>query len=134
MHFKLQQVEYMPSQLEPGIVYYSAEFETAAHLCACGCGSKIRTPIARTEWAISEGANGPTLDPSIGNWQQKCQSHYFIRNGQVLWANKWSKSQIEAGRAAEHRRRVRHYDDLAAKQRPGIIKGALNWLRRIFGI
>lgn len=43
--FRLERVGYMPKQLEPAVLYISQEFETAAHLCACGCGVKVRTPL-----------------------------------------------------------------------------------------
>ena len=66
----------MPKDLKPGVLYVSEQFGAAAHLCACGCGSKIRTPIGPTEWSVEETDVGPTLHPSVGNWQQACQSHY----------------------------------------------------------
>ena len=33
---------------------------------------------------------GPTLWPSIGNWQKDCRSHYYIRDGKVLWQSDWA--------------------------------------------
>ena len=75
MKIRLQRVDYMPKELEPGVLYVSEEFDAAAHLCPCGCGSKIRTPLGPTDWALEENDNGPTLHPSIGNWQLPCQSH-----------------------------------------------------------
>jgi len=86
----------MPKELEPGVLYVSEEFGAAAHLCACGCGSKIRTPLGPTDWAFEEAESGPTLYPSIGNWQHACQSHYWIRQGRVVWAPKWAPEQIAA--------------------------------------
>lgn len=64
MKIRLERVRYMPKQLEPGVLYVSEEFGAAAHLCACGCGSKIRTPLGPTEWSIEETENGPTVRPS----------------------------------------------------------------------
>lgn len=110
MKFRLERVHYMPKVLEPGVLYVSDEFETAAHLCACGCGSKIRTPLGPTEWSLEMTRRGPSLYPSIGNWQQACQSHYFIRNGEVHWAPKWSPEQIVEGRQLEAERRRAYYD------------------------
>ena len=114
MNFEVERVHFMPKQLEPGILYVSDEFETAAHLCACGCGSKIRTPILPTEWRLAGPDSRPTLRPSIGNWQRPCRSHYFITNGQVEWCAQWTEEEILAGRRAEQVRRKRHYDDLYA--------------------
>jgi hypothetical protein len=112
MRFKLERVRTMPAQLEPGVLYVSKAYGTAAHLCACGCGSKVRTPLGPVEWTFSEGSTGPSLDPSIGNWQRPCKSHYWIRNGGVEWARQWSSSHIANGRAGEQRRRERYYANL----------------------
>lgn len=101
----------MPTTLEPGVLYLAEEFGAVAHLCACGCGKKVRTPLGPTEWSLHEGNNGPTLYPSIGNWQLPCQSHYFIRNGRIIWAGKWTSSQIENGRLHEESRREAYYRD-----------------------
>ena len=102
----------MPKELEPGVLYVSEEFETAAHLCACGCGSKIRTPLGPIGWSFDETPAGPSRSPSIGNWQQPCQSHYWIHRGELVWSGQWTPEQIEAGRRREHERRVAYYDDL----------------------
>src|SRR5437868_4149805 len=98
MRFELRKVQYMPRDLEPGILYVAQEFGAAAHLCACGCGAKIRTPLGTTEWALEESESGPTLSPSVGNWQQACQSHYWIRRGEVVWSTRWTQERIEEGR------------------------------------
>lgn len=132
MKIRLQHVHYMPKDLEAGVLYVSKEFGTAAHLCACGCGSKIRTPLGPTEWSLEETARGPTLYPSVGNWQQPCKSHYWIRNGQVVWAGKWTQKQIEAGRCAEESRRKAYYDALDS-QRGGLLRKFWNWLKGLFG-
>ncbi|MDP2029501.1 MAG: DUF6527 family protein [Thiobacillus sp.] len=100
----------MPKELKPGILYVSEEFQTAAHLCACGCGAKIRTPLGATEWSLEETKSGPSLWPSVGNWQQACQSHYVIYRGEVIWSDKWTQQQIEAGRRVEDVRRRAYYD------------------------
>jgi hypothetical protein len=89
---KLKRVHYIPKDIEPGVLYISEEFGAAAHLCACGCGAKIRTPLGPTEWSFTETSFGPTLSTSIGNWRQTCQSHYFIRNGQVVWVSKYARA------------------------------------------
>jgi hypothetical protein len=110
MKFEIQHVKYMPKTLQSGVLYVSREFETAAHLCACGCGLKVRTPLGPTEWALEETPPGPSLYPSIGNWQQPCQSHYWITRGEVIWAPKWSPEQIVAGRQAEQRMAHAYYE------------------------
>ena len=111
MRFKLERVRTMPAQLQAGVLYISEEFETAAHLCACGCGSKVRTPLGPTEWTFTDDPDGPSLDPSIGNWQRPCQAHYWIKDGDVAWSTQWSQGQIAAGREREQLRRNRYYTE-----------------------
>lgn len=108
--FVLQRVHYMPTEIAPGVLYVSEEFRIALHLCACGCGAKIKTPLGPTEWSIVETDQGPSVWPSIGNWQQACQSHYVISHGEVKWAGKWTPEQIAAGRRREEEQRQAHYD------------------------
>lgn len=131
MTFKLERVRYMPKSLEPNTLYVSDEFETAAHLCACGCGAKIRTPLGPTEWRYEDSPAGPSLWPSVGNWQQPCQSHYVIRRGEIIWAAKWSPVQIEAGRQAEQARRVTYFEQRSRERAWFAI--IWRWLRRLFG-
>jgi hypothetical protein len=112
MKIGIERVRTMPTVLEPGVLYVSDEYGTAAHLCACGCGSKIRTPLGPTEWSVQDMPEGPTLYPSVGNWQKPCRSHYFIMDGDIRWAGEMSEEKILAGRAAEQRRREDYYDRL----------------------
>lgn len=131
MKIELQRILYMPKQLKPGVLYVSGEFGAAAHLCACGCGSKIRTPLDPTEWTLEETDNGPTLRPSIGNWQVPCQSHYWIIRGEVIWAPKWTPEEIAAGRRSEEERRRVYYDALDRK-RGGILRRFWRWAKSLF--
>ncbi|ALF90976.1 DUF6527 family protein [Ralstonia solanacearum] len=113
---RLERVHYMPKVLEPGVLYASEEFGTAAHLCACGCGAKIRTPLGPTEWQLEETNDGPSLSPSVGNWQQPCRSHYWIWRGEIEWYGDWTEGQVQAGRRSEHQRRKAYFAE-RAKQR-----------------
>jgi hypothetical protein len=131
MKIKLQKVHYMPKQLESGVLYVSYEFGTAAHLCACGCGAKIRTPLGPTEWSIEETSEGPSLWPSIGNWQQVCKSHYVIDHGEILWADRWSDKQIAAGRKQEQMRREAYYEAMHIN-REGVLAKLLRWIKHFF--
>lgn len=131
MKFKLQRVHYMPKKLKPGVLYVSEKFGAAAHLCACGCGSKIRTPLGSTEWNLEETDSGPSLSPSVGNWQHACQSHYWIHRGKVRWADKWTPEQIVAGRRDEADRRLAYYDPLD-RQRGGVLRRFWRQVRNIF--
>lgn len=130
MKIELQHVHLMPQELKPGILYVSKEFGTAHHLCACGCGSKIRTPLGPTEWRLQETADGPTLWPSIGNWQKPCRSHYVIRRGRIEWSESWTPEQVLSGRAREVRRREQYY---AEEDRSNFPTNLMRKLLRLFG-
>lgn len=117
MKIEIQYIRYMPKELRSGVLYVSKEFNTAAHLCPCGCGAKIRTPLTATEWVLSVSERGPSLKPSIGNWQLPCQSHYWITNGEILWSTKWTSAQIANGRKQEDLRRKAYFDRDQNKQR-----------------
>lgn len=127
----LKRVKYMPKQLEPGILYVSEQFGTAAHLCACGCGEKIRTPLGPTEWSVKETAGGPSVWPSVGNWQKACRSHYVIHNGQVVWYDQWTQKQIAAGRLGEQQRRRAYYEAMYAKK--SLWQRLWQWIKSLFG-
>jgi hypothetical protein len=109
---RLQAVEFMPAQLEPGVLYVSKKYRTAAHLCACGCGEKVRTQLGKLGWRFTHGRSGPTLYPSIGNWQKPCRSHYYIRNGQILWQGDFTGEEVIAGRRGEEMRRDAYFQAL----------------------
>lgn len=80
------------SKMEQGVLYLSRKFGIAIHLCACGeCKWETVTPLNEPEdekksgWDYSEGPNGPTLYPSIGNQQFPCKSHYWVTDGKIVW-------------------------------------------------
>jgi hypothetical protein len=127
----MQRVHYMPKDLKPGVLYVSEEFDIAMHLCACGCGSKVKTPLGPTEWSVKETRSGPSLRPSVGNWQQTCQSHYWISRGETHWAPKWTPEEIAAGRRHEEERRHSYYKALQRKR--GIPQRIWRWLRGLVG-
>ena len=131
MKIKLQHVHYIPKQLSPCVLYVSKEFDTAAHLCACGCGSKIRTPLGPTEWLFMETKRGPSLYPSVGNWQQTCKSHYWIQRGEMIWSDSWTQEQISDGRCFEEERR-RAYFDTETKQSNQASHNIWSWLNKLF--
>jgi hypothetical protein len=114
--FELRRVQYMPKELENGVLYVAEEFGAAAHLCACGCGEKIRTPLGPTEWRLEISNLGLSLSPSIGNWQKPCRSHYWISQGRVVWASDWTEGQVLAGRSAEEKRRRAYYESKDAEK------------------
>jgi Family of unknown function (DUF6527) len=102
-------VEFIPDELQQGTIYVTIRFATASHLCCCGCGSKIVTPIRPTDWKLIFDGRTISLDPSIGNWSLACQSHYWIRNNRVRWAPKWSQKQIDRGRARDRSAKQKYF-------------------------
>lgn len=90
-------VEFIPEQLDAGILYISLEYAVGAHLCFCGCRSKVVTPLHPTHWKLEFDGSTVSLWPSIGSWSLPCRSHYWIRHGQVEWAPTWSNKEIMFG-------------------------------------
>lgn len=131
MKIKLQHVHYMPKTLEFGVLYVSKEFKTASHLCACGCGLRVNTPLKPTEWTLQEASDGVSLYPSIGNWQQPCKSHYWINKGEVKWSNQWTAEQISMGRMYEEKRRVDYFERQEASKE-NIFKSFMCWIKKLF--
>jgi hypothetical protein len=129
---ELVRVRFIPKELEPGFLYVSEEFGAAVHLCACGCGSKVSTPLGPAEWALEETASGPSLSPSVGNWQFPCRSHYWVTGGSIVWSMEWTPAQVAAGRQAEEERRRDYYDSLDRK-RGGLLQRFWRWLKSLFG-
>jgi hypothetical protein len=78
--FKHEFVQFIPEELQEGTVYVSIRFATVSHLCACGCKTKVVTPLKPTDWKLTFDGKTISLHPSIGNWNFPCRSHYWIRN------------------------------------------------------
>ena len=71
--------------MKEGNLYLSRKYETAIHLCACGCGGESVTPTHQpTGWRLTEKDGKVTLHPSILN--RFCKAHYWIRDNKVVWS------------------------------------------------
>lgn len=112
MKMKPKFVEFMPENIEKGILYISLEYGSVIHLCACGCGEEINTPLSPTGWKLIYDGKSIDLDPSIGNWNYFCRSHYWIKDNKVEWALDWSEAQIGINRKYDRRESERYYDRL----------------------
>lgn len=99
----------IPHSLEPGVLYISIEYATAIHLCCCGCGEQIVTPLTPTDWALTFDGESVSLWPSIGNWSFACRSHYVIERSEVVSSLPWSDSRIELGRFRDKLAKKRYY-------------------------
>ena len=87
-------VDEIPNVPEHGKLYLSCRYRAAVHLCACGCGAKISTPLHPTAWRLSYDGDTVSLSPSVGNWSEKCQSHYVIRDSRIIWADRLPRDKI----------------------------------------
>ncbi|MBW1783205.1 MAG: hypothetical protein JRL30_20990 [Deltaproteobacteria bacterium] len=92
-------VDHIPNELNAGTIYVSITFATVVHKCCCGCGNEVVTPLSPTDWKLIYDGQSITLNPSIGNWNFDCKSHYWIKRNRVIWAPQWSQEEIDAGRA-----------------------------------
>ena len=81
----LKSVYYMPNKIKAGILYVSEDFQSAQHLCACGCGEVVVTPIDSAGWDFTENNGKPTLSPSVGSFNIPCKSHYWVKDGKIQW-------------------------------------------------
>ena len=71
-------VDYIPNDIDQNTLYVSKKYETAVHLCLCGCGNKSVTPIGAGQWVLTEKNDKVSLSPSILN--RACGSHYILTN------------------------------------------------------
>ena len=115
-HYTFQFVEFMPKALDEGVLYVSMTYATASHLCFCGCGKKVVTPLSPTDWRLTFNGDTVSLDPSVGNWSYPCRSHYILRGNRVVWAGAMSAGQIRAVRATDARDKARYYGQRADRR------------------
>ena len=94
-------VEFIPEHLGVGVLYISRRYSTASHLCCCGCGIEVVTPLNPAKWRLAERAGAVSLVPSIGNWSFPCKSHCWIMGNRVRWAGAMSPEMITAVKARD---------------------------------
>ncbi|MBK7143581.1 MAG: hypothetical protein IPH75_16080 [bacterium] len=111
-------VEKIPDKLDEKVLYVSSKYGTAVHKCFCGCGEEVVTPLSPTDWKLSFNGKTVSLYPSIGNWSLKCQSHYWIKNGRVVWVPKWTPDKIRSGRAQDARIKDAYYRENRGESQP----------------
>ena len=109
-------VEDIPESLEPGVLYISMEYATAAHSCCCGCGEEVVTPFTPTDWRMIYDGEAISLNPSVGSWTLACRSHYVIKCGKVIEAGPWTDQQVEAERRRDQVAKARYYGHAEADQ------------------
>ena len=92
-------VEFIPEHIEEGVLYISERYRTAVHMCCCGCGREVVTPLSPAEWLVKRNGGRVSLWPSIGNWSYPCRSHYVIWDSRILEAKAMTERQIQRGKA-----------------------------------
>lgn len=118
-------VKYIPDDIKDGTIYVSMAFATVVHKCCCGCGNEVVTPLSPTDWNLIFDGQSISLDPSIGNWNFSCQSHYWIKRNMVKWAPQWSQEEINAGRDHDSLLKERYFGNvntLAAHNKVSIVR------------
>lgn len=103
MVFQHHFVDIIPRKIDNGELWISLEHRIAVHLCACGCGLEVSTPLSPAQWTLKFDGETVSLDPSIGNWNFDCRSHYFIRHNRVHWARPYSDKEIAMVKADDRR-------------------------------
>ncbi|HTT25329.1 MAG TPA: DUF6527 family protein [Candidatus Sulfotelmatobacter sp.] len=106
--FRIVMVEELPDRLEKNKLYAIGAGTPwlAALRCPCGCDDIIQLSLLEYEspsWSLRLEKDGaPTLVPSV--WRsQGCKSHFFLRQGVILWCD----SKRGAFPAKSKRRRSR---------------------------
>ena len=122
-------VEFIPAKPQPGVLYVSRKYKTATHLCCCGCGNKVVTPLNPSAWSFSAAGDKVSLHPSIGSWSLPCKSHYWIRGNRIQWAGGMSQRQIEIVQKSDQRAIEAHFDAPA----PGLLAKLWAWLKSLAG-
>jgi Family of unknown function (DUF6527) len=102
-------VDEIPRDLAPGKLYVSIKYTTVTHLCACGCGNEVVTPLHPARWALTYDGERVSLWPSVGSWNLPCRSHYVIEHNKAQWAEPWSDSRISAGRRRDRAAIAAHF-------------------------
>ena len=109
-------VEFIPDELAERTLYVSISFASAAHLCVCGCGTKVVTPISPTGWEMLFDGDTISLRPSIGNWGFRCRSHYWIARNQAIWAGPMTQEEIDKGRRRDRALTQSYFGGFGAEQ------------------
>ncbi|QSX37798.1 DUF6527 family protein [Shewanella sedimentimangrovi] len=125
-------VEFIPEHLESGKLYISNEYGVIVHLCCCGCGEKVVTPLSPVDWSYINSSKGVSLSPSIGNWDYVCQSHYFINDNRVIWVGGMSKLQIEKVKKRDYEDKLAYIAERnSANTAPWIIMFAVSIFNKV---
>lgn len=123
--FRLVPCDSFPDEPQSGVFYYSEDFRSSLHLCACGCERRVVLPIKPAGWRMDVGDAGVSLYPSVGNREFDCRSHYLIRDGAVIWLTSMSDREVAASRRLDQQH-IRAVHSISLWKR---LKNIWAWLR-----
>jgi hypothetical protein len=128
MNFSHRFVDTIPECLEEGVLYVSIPYDTCLHNCACGCGREVVMPLSVNDWRMTYNGESVSLSPSIGNWSYPCRSHYWIKQGRVVWAESWSEGKVLEERAADTRKLRKDGQEVKTKWYEVLLGTWFGWL------
>lgn len=118
-HLRPEFVTSFPTPMENGVMYVSVEYNSCGHLCACGCGREVITPLSPAQWKVTYDGDNVSIRPSIGNWSLPCRSHYVVDRGRVRWARDFTEHEVARNRLRDRALLEGKYADR---------ESALDWL------
>lgn len=122
--YRVVEAERLPSEVAPNQFYYSRRFDMAALSCPCGCGHKVMLNLL-DQHAVAFEDGLPTVCPSILVADAPCLSHFWIRRGETVWDEQWSKSRVERIMAAQIKRHLKK------DSRPTLRTRFVHWVKSI---
>lgn len=127
--YRIIESERLPPQVGPFEFHYSRRFEMVALACACGCGHRVMLNLLDQHQLVIEGGL-PTVTPSILVSDAPCLSHFFIRRGQVEWAQQWSKTTVDKVMQSQVRRHIEQ--DKKRKPKASFLHRCADWFMSWF--
>ena len=95
-HIEPDFVEFIPDDLDDGVLYVSIKYAVAVHNCCCGCHERVVTPLSPAQWRFTYDGERISLDPSVGNGALSCNSHYTITGNRPRWARPLTATETTA--------------------------------------
>ena len=129
-------VDHLPDILEEGILYISESFNISGHKCCCGCKEDVFLKLGPAKWHLKKNAQqSVSLSPSVGNWNYACQSHYWIRNNNIIEAGSMTDDEIEFVQNRDKRDRDAYIESLNSSptvNRWAIFQKCWKWVTKTF--
>lgn len=135
-------VEFIPKELDDGVLYISTRFKTASHSCCCGCGQKVVTPLNPAKWRLVDHGSTVSLHPSIGLGTLPCRSHYWIIQSRIDWYPNMTASQTRLAQLSDEHASKVYTGEIppraaapaeVERPRPSLWARCLAWLSKLFG-